>query len=139
MGILENAAEVDRLYVVHDKIEAEGYAEPDQTLKRQARTACNDVTARIWTMFEGMACSIPSTTDEALALAVLLRSQTDGSVFLEHDGEARKRAERIINNLVVGLSRCKSADLPKWFEGHITAAENGDGTGPADGAAGDSE
>lgn len=131
MGILENALEIDRLYVTHDKAEQEGI-EARAAARRANETAerstnvCDGVMGRIDSLFESMACSIPSTIEECLALAVLLRSQTDGGVFGPDHEEGRKRVDRIIDNLVVGLNRLSTVDrLPHWFEGHITAAETG--------------
>ncbi len=132
MSILENAHEVDRLYKVHDKAEQEGFA-ARAAAKRASETAerstnvCEGVRKRIDSLFDGMACVIPSTIDDCLALSVLLRSQTDGSVFRpdEHE-EGRKRVDRMIDNLIVGLHRLSTTDrLPHWFDEHIIAAETG--------------
>ncbi len=128
MSILENAFEIDRLYLVHDAAEQKARRAKAIEQKLNARVVraegiVEDASNRIEVMFDGMAASIPATVEEALGLAVLLRSQTDGSVFLEHDGEARERAERIIDNLVVGLGRLTKERLPAWFADHLQAAE----------------
>lgn len=132
MSILQNAIEIDRLYMLYDKAEQEGIqaraaAKRENEASERSTTICEGVQERIYCLFDGMACVIPSTTEECLALAVLLRSQTEGSVFRpdEHE-EGRKRVDRIIDNLVVGLNRLSKTDRrPHWFEGHIISAETG--------------
>lgn len=132
MSILGNAHEIDRLYKLHDKAEQEGFQA--RAAERRASEAaerstsvCEGVMERINSLFDGMANMVPSTIDECLSLAVLLRSQTAHSVFHpdEHE-EGRKRVDRMMDNLILGLHSLSTTDcLPHWFEEHILAAETG--------------
>lgn len=131
MGILENAAEIDRLHGLQDMAEKHQFEAAAR--KREAEAAVEryeqqrqEAGERIDALYDGIAGCIPSNTSECLGLAVLLRSMTADSVFFQDSTEARDRADKIVDNLVVGLKRLSPlTPLPDWFSEHIRDAETG--------------
>lgn len=126
MSILANAEEIERLYGVSFRAESENrharfsVEEATRRLTRSEDTL-KETNARIDVLFDGIAASIPMTVNEAFILASVLDRFVDGSVFLEDDSAARERADRIISNLVLGLSRLANADsetLPSWLKAY---------------------
>ena len=124
MSILANAEEIERLYGVSFRAESENriarFAFEEATRRRtRSEEAMKETDAQINVLFDGIAASIPITIKEAFILASVLDRFVDGSVFLEDDTAARERADRIISNLVLGLSRLANSDsetLPSWLK-----------------------
>jgi len=126
MSILANAEEIERLYGVSFRAECENriarFAFEEATRRRtRSEEAMKETDAQINVLFDEIAASIPIMVKEAFILASVLERFVDGSVFLEDDSAARERADRIISNLVLGLSRLANADsetLPSWLKIH---------------------
>lgn len=140
MGILENAIEFDRLFALQERAEtleaeaAKRKRDADAEVER-LESQRSEAYERVEALSDGMAGIIPTTLGECLALVALLRSMTSDSVFYHDNDPPRIRADRILDNLLVGLKRlAPSESFANWIEEQIRDAETGTTRGYGDDA-----